>query len=130
MTVETLTVLPMNGEVTGADVERRRDALGLDIAELAERAGVDRATLRAFEKGTKRPRPASVRAIVGALEQLEHEVSGPYDEQGGMVTYRLSGNFGVDVTLEGPVMNLTELEASIARLLAQMQQPPSEPPSN
>ena len=42
------------------------------------------------------------------------------EEEGGMVEFRLSGNFGVDAVVRGPVANMAELQEAAARLLREM----------
>ena len=91
--------------------------------DLERESGVNRATIAAVESGDKNVRPASVKAISAALDRVETETSGPYDDEPKTVTFRLQGNFGVDVTLQGPVDNLDELEASVARLIRSMGDP-------
>lgn len=108
-------------EVEGAWIRERREELGLSISELAKRAGVDRGQLSDIEKGNVRPRGVTLSQIRRALSEFGEEVSGPYDGGGDhTITFRMSGNFGVDVTVSGPVENLSELEASVGRLLQQM----------
>lgn len=107
----------------GGAIRARRAALGLSVKALAERAGVDRGRLAAIEEGAS-ARSATIGALESTLSRLEEEMGGPYDSEHGLVTFRLRGNFGIDVTLQGPVDNLDELEASVERLLAKMEQPP------
>jgi hypothetical protein len=38
----------------------------------------------------------------------------------GVVEFRVSGNFGVDVVVRGPVRDLPALEASVNRILSRM----------
>lgn len=118
--LEGATFAPVEAD-EGDQIRQRREALGMGIAQLADRAGVDRGRLSKIEKGAE-ARGTTLSAIKRALDQLEEETSGPYDEQHEehTVTFRMSGNFGVDVTVEGPVENLAELEASVGRLLQRM----------
>ena len=106
----------------GASIAARRKGLGLSVKALAERAGVDRGRLAAIEDGAA-ARSSTIGAIEAALDRLEGEMSGPYDDAGTTVTFRLAGNFGVDVTVQGPVANLTELEESVSRLIRDMRPP-------
>ena len=108
----------VSSDDAGARIRQRRAALGMTVKALAERAGVDRGRLAAIEDGAT-AREATLGAIERALSDLEQETSGPYDE-GGMVTFRLSGNFGVDVVVSGPVTSMRELEQSVERLLQKM----------
>jgi transcriptional regulator with XRE-family HTH domain len=103
------------------------DALGIKkVSVLAERSGVDRGLVGQVVNGTaKNPRRTTIAAIEAALDRLEEEMgAGAHDHNrratDGMVTFRLSGNFGVDVVVQGPVSNAADLEASVARLLRGM----------
>jgi transcriptional regulator with XRE-family HTH domain len=94
------------------------------VKDLADLAHVDRGQLAKWEKGEVTVRDATALAVERALDRFEEEVSGPYDDtESNVVTFRLKGNFGVDVTLAGPVDNLPELEASVTRLLRSMGDP-------
>lgn len=104
----------------GKAIKARRVALGVTVKALAEKAGVDRGRLAAIEDGAA-ARASTIGAIEAALSRLEEEMSGPYDqEQHGLVTFRMSGDFGVDVVVQGPVENLAELEQSVDRLIQRM----------
>lgn len=105
-------------EGVGQSIRRRRTSLGMTVKALADKAGVDRGRLAAIEEGAT-ARASTIGAIEAALTRLEEEMSGPYDER-GLVTFRLSGNFGVDVVVQGPVDNLDELEESVERLIRRM----------
>lgn len=108
-------------EVEDEGIRERRERLGLTLRALADRAGVDRGRLSDIEKGAT-PRPSTLAQIRRALDEFEDETSGPYDHDAEerTVTFRMSGNFGVDVTVSGPVENLAELEDSVGRLLQRM----------
>lgn len=110
----------------GAAMRARREALGLSVRALAERAGVDRSRVSAVEEGQS-VRSSTLGAIEAALARLEEEVSGPYDEAGPRtVTYRVQfGDQGAHVTIEGEVDDIPELEASVRRLLSEMREPDS-----
>jgi predicted transcriptional regulator len=118
------------GGLTGSEIQRRRTALGLDVRELARPAKVDRATLTAVERGTNQPRPATLRAILLVLDQLEHEDPEVPDDEptARIVTFRLESPDGIQVTVKGPVEDLADLQASAAALLAQMQRSVRPPP--
>lgn len=111
----------LEGVTTGAGdaIRQRRTALGVTVKALAERAGVDRGRLAAIEDGAS-ARASTIGAIEKALAALEEEMAGPYDNGGRLVTFRLSGDFGVDLVVEGPVENLSELENSVERLIQKM----------
>lgn len=127
-----LDTLAVVGE--GEQIRERRERLGLSTRALAKESGVDRATIARLEEGGT-VRGASTGAIVAALDRLEREMSGPYDADvaatgPGEVTFTLHGNFGVSVTVQGPVSNLDELRASAERLLAQMLTDRGDTPSD
>ena len=105
----------------GEAIKKRRTALGVTVKALAEKAGVDRGRLAAIEDGAS-ARESTIGAIERALADLEAAMSGPYDDDGerGLVTFRMSGSFGVDVVVQGPVENLDELERSVERLIQRM----------
>lgn len=111
------------GGAAGESIKRRRIALGMTVKALADAAGVDRGRLSAIEDGAK-ARTSTLGAIEAALSRFEEEIAGPYDENdepgGGLVTFRMSGDFGVDVVVQGPVENLAELEQSVDRLIQRM----------
>lgn len=102
----------------GDRIRVRREALGITKQALAAKAGIDRGRLSEIERGAN-ARPTTIAVIDRALAELEEEMSGPYDSE-HTVTFRMSGNFGVDVTVQGPVENLSELEESVGRLLQRM----------
>lgn len=109
---------PVADTGNGGRIRARRQKLGLTIVALAERAGIDRGALSDIERGIATPRDSTLFHIDRALDAFEEETSGPYDTAGDqLVTFRMSGNFGVDVTVSGPVENLAELEESVGRLL-------------
>jgi transcriptional regulator with XRE-family HTH domain len=113
-----------------AKIRARRERLGMSLRELEKESGINRATIASIESGDRNVRSASVRAITAALDRIEGEIRGPYDDDDkGVVTFRLQGNFGVDVTLAGPVSNLDELEASVTRLLRTMGDPSAKRPN-
>lgn len=105
----------------GKAIGARREALGMTAVELARRSGVDRGRIKVIEEGGN-ARVATMGALEKALDEFDAETSGPYDSgDRGLVTFRLKGNFGVDVTVQGPVDDLPALEASVSRLLSKME---------
>lgn len=119
--MHTGTVFGVTDEHAGDEIRAERQALGLSVKALAERAGVDRGRVAKIEAGEPY-RDSTLGAIRRALAEFREEISGPYDDAPDehVVTFRMSGNFGVDVTVSGPVDNLPELEASVGRLLQRM----------
>jgi transcriptional regulator with XRE-family HTH domain len=103
-------------------VRARRVRLGLSVKELALRAGVDRGTLASLEAGDERVRDRTFGAVERTLDQLETEMGIEAPNNNGspsadVVEFRVSGDFGVDVVVKGPVRDMDALEASVSRLL-------------
>lgn len=121
--VATTTVTPVNTEV-GQGIKKRRTRLGMSVKALAEAARIDRGRLAAIERGDNNVRPTTLGAVESALDRLEREMGmddGEGVEGDDAVEFRVAGNFGVDVVVKGPVRDLEALEASVARLVQQMQ---------
>lgn len=129
--MDTAGLAPVTGEGTpemaakgrGAQIRRRREALGLSTYEFAERAGMSRTTLGKIEDDDETVKESKYRDAERALDSVEYEVSGPYDranEGDELVEYRLTGDFGVSLIVKGPISQRGELEASVARLLREM----------
>ena len=53
------------------EITRRREALGLNMAQLAGELGVDRATVHRWEAGKSRPRGAANTALELTFARLE-----------------------------------------------------------
>lgn len=118
----------MSNEARGHAIKRRREALGVFSAREMEdaTARVDRkvpyASVLKAERGVAADRIYD--RLEAALDLLEERTSAPSPsgpaEADEFVEFRLSGNFGVDVVVKGPVSDLAALEASVARLLREM----------
>lgn len=87
---------------------------------LAKRVEMDRTTLAAAEAGDPRTMDLTYTRIENWLDNFEAETGIDEATEDEFVEFRLSGNFGVDVVVKGPVSNLSELEESVSRLLEQM----------
>lgn len=118
-------VQPVSNGTPGDEIRRRREAMGWSVKALAAKAGVDRGRLADIERGAT-ARGSTLGAIEAALAEIEEETGHDEPADEGMVTFRLSGNFGVDVVVQGPVTNLSELEASVERLVQSMKKDPPE----
>lgn len=113
--------VPMSDETRGHAIKARRLAYGIKSE-------------RAFSEATKVDRRAIARAEAGeasegTYERLEawldafgEETGADEPENPHVVTFKLSGNFGVDVAVSGPVENLSDLEATVQRLIREMGQ--------
>lgn len=108
----------------GRAIQRRLDNLGISDREFHEQAGIDRKTLRRAVAGAETTRPSTYAAIEAALDRIERRVRPdiPEPNDSGLVTFQLSGDFGVEVTVKGPVENLDQLEASVERLIRRMRE--------
>lgn len=119
---------------SGADIQKRRLAIGISVAELARRAGVDRGRLSALENGEK-VRDTTLAAVVRALEEHEHElgmdlpsqvkapttVSGDETPKPNVIRFEVQGVYGAKALIvEGPVDNLPELEAAVDRIMRRL----------
>lgn len=109
----------MSDETRGHAIKKRRLEHGIkSVRKFAEQTGVSREAITAAEEGS---------ASDATYERLESWLDG-FDEETGSddvirddaVEFRLSGNFGVDVVVKGPVANLSELERSVGNLLREM----------
>lgn len=116
--------IPVSDETRGHAIKRRREALGMSINALAKKVGMDRATLTAAEAGEERTTDLTYTRVENWLADFEEELgAGEQAREDDFVEFRLSGNFGVDVVVKGPVANLDDLERSITRLLKEMRDP-------
>lgn len=119
-----LALVDDNAE-TGRRIRERRLALRMTVKDLAARAGVDRGRLAKLEAGDSAVRATTIRAVVDALTEVE-QLTGdlPREQRNddeGVVEFRVTGNFGVDVVVKGPVRDLPALEESVNRILSRMQ---------
>jgi predicted transcriptional regulator len=104
-------------DVTGADIARRRRALGMDRKALAAEAGVDRGTLTRIEDDPGyRWRDTTMAAIVRTLERIEEEV-GVDELEASLVTVTLDLPGGGRAVVKGDAAGVAE---AVAKLLQQM----------
>lgn len=114
----------------GQQLEAERKRLTLDKDDLARLAKMSRTTLDkvlkgggASENSIDRVRRALVDFDIETRRRGEGSDVVPLRRHGDdTVTFRLKGNFGVDVTLQGPVGDLDELEKSVTRLIREMRE--------
>lgn len=119
-------LLPVSNETRGHAIKRRRMALGIkSYDEFVKATGVSRGAITRAEKGDPSTSEATFLRLEAWLDRIEHETSSDAEDQAaavaepessGVVEYRLSGDFGVDLVVKGPVSNMTEMEASISRI--------------
>ena len=108
----------------GDEIQRRLDALKISDREFKEASGIDRKTLRRAVAGEERVRASTYAAIESALDKIERRIRPelPESPEANLVSFELSGDFGVEVVVKGPVENLAELEASVERLIRKMRE--------
>lgn len=125
-----LGLLPVESAETGRRIRERRTRLGMTVKDLAERAGVDRGRLAKLEAGEPAIRATTIGAVEAALDRIEEEtgMNDPAAREDGVVEFRVTGNFGVDVVVKGPVRDLAALEESVNRILSRMQKDQRELP--
>lgn len=117
--------VPMSDETRGHAIKRRRLAHGISsVRKFAELTNVSRDAVTAAEAGDASD--ATYERLESWLDRFDEETGSDDIPGDDMVEFRLSGNFGVDVVVKGPVTNLAELENSVEKLLRRMQQPDAQ----
>lgn len=120
-------------ETRGSRLRQRRLNNGLSVNQLHEQAHVSRDAIYAAEDD--RATDLTYSKLEKWLDNFEHETGseapttvtetqiGP-----GIVSFEVSGNFGVDVALRGPVENLDALRETVEKLIQSMgdRRPPPE----
>jgi transcriptional regulator with XRE-family HTH domain len=119
-------------ESRGAAVRARRDHLGMDKIDLADRAGVDRGKLGRFEAGKDQPSERWIARVERALDDFEHEVGFKPGEAAAeaeasssapAAPIRLTFHdvFGIgEIIAEGPSDKPDELIAAVRELFAEL----------
>lgn len=102
----------------GAAIQARLDLLGISDREFQRETGINRKTLGRAIANEQSVKDSTYTAIEAELARLEQRVAGA--PAGELVTFRLSGNFGVEVTVQGPVSDMEALEAAVERLIRKM----------
>lgn len=111
----------------GHRVRQRRERLRIDKRSLAEQAGINRNTLASIENGESFGR-RSLAKIDRVLDQLEREAgidappAAPAESSRcDFIEFEVLGDFGPRVIVRGPAADAETLEASVIRLIQQMQ---------
>jgi transcriptional regulator with XRE-family HTH domain len=131
-TVEPLRLASVSKDrgVSGADLQQRREALGLSVSALAKRAGVDRATLDRVEGDAEGVRGVTRKAVERTLVELEAEIGmdDPTPEpESKVVRFVVRGVYGAEaLVVEGPVESIAELERSVDRIMRRLRDTPPE----
>jgi transcriptional regulator with XRE-family HTH domain len=93
----------------------------MDKKDLAERAGIDRGRLAKLEAGDPAVRQTTIGAVESALDRIERE-TGIHDaptngRQIEQIEFVVEGDFGVKVTVKGPITDRAALESSVANII-------------
>lgn len=102
----------------GADIARRRDALGLSVRAFASRAGKSREAINAAELGQATLR--TYEALEGCLDELEsgEPLSGQQSEQDSTIEIDVTGpTTAWHVKFTGPVSQADELIRQVQILM-------------
>lgn len=112
-------------ESRGAAIERRLGELGVGFREFEAKTGINRKTLGRAIHNDPTVRENTYKLIEDWIDTTEAANRGLMDQGVGadIVEFRLSGNFGVDVVVKGPIRDKLALEESVARLLREMRGP-------
>ena len=109
----------MSAETRGHAIKERRLRHGIkSVRQFAERSGVSRDAVTAAEAGLASP--DTYDRLEAWLTAFEEETGTDVPQDPGVVTFRITGNLGVQVAVSGPVENLAELEAAVERLIRGM----------
>lgn len=120
---DTADSMPVTDDVSrGSAIQNRLTALGISDREFQERAGVDRKTLRKAIADLPSVRDNTYRVIESWLDREEAKHAGVPESDPGddLIEFRLSGNFGVDVVVKGPIRDRGQLEDAVVRLIREM----------
>lgn len=109
----------MSDEARGQAIKERRLRLGFkSVRAFAEASGVSRDAVTAAEEGTAST--GTYDRLEAWLDAFDEETGNDEPEPAGKVRFSVKGNFGVAMTVEGPVENLEELEEVVARMIERM----------
>jgi transcriptional regulator with XRE-family HTH domain len=104
----------------GDALRRRRLAHGIrSVREFAEESGVSRNAVTAAEEG--RGSEGTYQRLEAWLDAFDHETGSDAPAQDSsaveQMTFIVEGDFGVKVTVSGPVSDREALEASVANII-------------
>ena len=125
-----------------AAIKARRNRLGHSLTLAASESkrlkdsgrlarAFDRGTISEAEKGLPSVTEDTYQRLDALYDALEEEAGEDDGDDiaangGGLVTVKLSGNFGVSVTVQGPVGDRDEVQAIAMALLREMRAEPPE----
>jgi transcriptional regulator with XRE-family HTH domain len=100
----------------GEAIRRRRFAQGFkSLREFSERTGVSREAVTNAERGEASE--GTYHRLEAFLDQWEHTVGEDQPPVVEQMTFIVEGDFGVKVTVSGPVSDREALEASVANII-------------
>ena len=108
-------------ETRGSRIRQRRLANGLSVNQLHKESGVSREAIAAAEDDEASDLTYS--KLEKWLDNFDQETGSetpPADTAPRVVTFTVSGNFGVDVVVSGPVDNIDELRQTVEKLMRGM----------
>lgn len=116
-----LVLAVVDNTEAGRQIQERRVRLGMTVKDLAARAGIDRGRLTKLEAGAPEVRATTVGAVQAALDRIE-EHSGVHDAPARdgeieQIEFVVEGDFGVKVTVKGPITDRAALESSVANII-------------
>lgn len=106
----------------GAQIRARREQMGWSVRALAKRAHMSRATLTKAEDDNPGTRDTTYSQAERALDELAVELG--FEESGaGIVRFEVPNAYGgLGLTVQGPVENLDEIAAAVAKIMRRVQQ--------
>jgi transcriptional regulator with XRE-family HTH domain len=114
----------------GQAIKRRRLAAGItSLRDFNEATGVSRNAITAAEDG--HGSKATYERLEAWLDRFDEETgTDAPDAEGETVTFTIEGDFGVKVTVKGPIRDRQELEASVSNIIRSIREsspPPARP---
>jgi transcriptional regulator with XRE-family HTH domain len=107
--------LTVTAEERGNAIKRRREAHGIRyLSEFADRTGVSREAVTKAERGEASE--GTYQRLEAWLDAFDHEVG---NDQASVeqIEFTVEGDFGVKVTVKGPITDRAELEDSVTKII-------------
>lgn len=119
----------MDKQARGRTLQERILDLGYSEVQASERVGIARSTLRSVFEG--RARETSYRQVERWLEREidKTDATDVVEEMASSnehVAFRFTGNYGVNLTVEGPVSDIAQLREAAKDLLRELQREASQ----
>lgn len=120
-------------ENRGRRLRDRRIRMGISVRQLADEAGMDRGILAKVEAGDASVRDTTFGKVETALARLEHEMGMDVPEEPGSIEqmeFTVEGDFGVKVTVKGPISDRQALESSVTNIIRSIRESPPDRPQD